>query len=319
MTSNNATITVNVTAANTRTLTMDGWLITFAPSDMMSRNNGAGLAVSESSVYTSTSPSVVTFTQESYNASSIISIVSESLTNVTQSTFTGVSKTIDQVTPGNGGGAVFSGQSFNLGTAADTVFTTQTVTSSNATYDGGELLYLGTTLLGQPPLGGHLVIDANPATSGTMEVFTLTQTPIIAGQGAPTLITQSAPSLVTQTIPVVSTPVSSTVLLQAALAAPTQTNLAGRLDRNFGRTEHRADPNCPGGFNARGRGYIAAGFRPSFNVYCAGNFNAGIVDAFFARNIGIHAHAVRASAKLSTSPRPPIVLRIRVPRVPLFR
>jgi uncharacterized repeat protein (TIGR03803 family) len=219
LTSNDATISITVTPANTdtRSFQLDGWQISYNSDDLVSQDNGQGLAISESSVALSTGPTVITFTQMAYNASPIISIVSETFTNITGAPLTGFSKQIDNISPGNAADATFTSM-FAVGGVQDTVFGSETMTAENAIVDGGSLDFLQTEILGIGPTAGHIEIAANPAASGAMKTFELIQTPTTSSQAAPTILLNpvvAAPSVA----PAASAPIAAAPAALAPVAA----------------------------------------------------------------------------------------------------
>ena len=155
--------------------TVDGWKISF-PAGVQLVSDDGKLKLEKFAAFTNTEGFVITFTQVSYTAGSVVNFVNESLTNVSGETWSGFQHLLLNTLPGNAPDAKFTSA---FGPTPDSFFTHVTLTDDVITHDGGLVQDTDTIKFGFGAEGGDMMIAANPATSGMKKVFSLKEVPIV--------------------------------------------------------------------------------------------------------------------------------------------
>jgi len=159
----------------------NGWRVTFPVGIALAEDDtstSVNLVLEKTAAFDSLEGLDITFTQVSDSASSTITISDESVTNVSNSAWSGFQFLLLNTLPGNASPAAFGGgKAFNGSTPP---FADQSDTADDITLSGGTLGNTDTAKWGGllTPAGGDLVIDANPATSGLKKVLDFKEIPI---------------------------------------------------------------------------------------------------------------------------------------------
>jgi hypothetical protein len=165
--------------------TVDGWQITFPAGAGLSliadNSTGIVLQLEKFADFSTTEGLSITFMQDFKNppAAQQISIVDETITNSTTSTFTGFQFLL--ASPLNGGQNFAS--TFTVPGGISPFTTSDPAGGTSITLGGGSIAPSGTAKFGFGAAGGDLVINANPVANGVglPAVFDLKEIPLTGG------------------------------------------------------------------------------------------------------------------------------------------
>lgn len=164
--------------------TMDGWKVTFPAGITLSASStGAtdAFTLQKGATFDSTEGLDITFTQIDATARPMITFDTEQVTNNSGTPWSGFQFLLQNTLAGNSPAATFASADDTFKTI--TPFTTTTFSNDTVTLGGGTLANGATATWGAGTDGGDLVINANPAATGT-KVLDFKESPI-AGTGIP--------------------------------------------------------------------------------------------------------------------------------------
>jgi hypothetical protein len=163
---------------------VDGWQVTYPVGIALvqddNNSNGPVLELEKMAAFTSLEGLVITFSQSSYSAAPSITILDESVTNISGSDWNGFQFLLTSPLAPTLPAASFT-SSFN--NSAIGPFTTSSVSGDAVSLSGGTLANDSTGLWGFGPTGGELVIAANPSASGMRQIINLKELPNTSGGG----------------------------------------------------------------------------------------------------------------------------------------